>query len=205
MNSTGPRPVPRVPCCRPWIEHEVTIEGQTYALPEPFSSWERRTRMSRSVQRCCRSRRWTVSHAYRSGFPGASDPAQVSSAIVNMTGGTTFDFHSLRVLATPEQLCEWQRKAAGVHVAEAVSEYILDLFEGARTRGGSLSPGLVSVCSGPGRPGRFLMAGNCVARRRSGGLPSGHDRSLAQFSRVPGDPREAATMARSLLDQTRSR
>lgn len=117
-----------------------------------------------------------------------------------------FDFHSLRVLGKPGQLTEWQRNAAAVHVSEAVSEYILDLFEGAHSRGWVLSPRASLGLQRAGQARAFLNGREYVLPDdiQEVFMPVTTHR-LAQFSRVPGDPREAAAMARSLLEQTRSR
>ena len=42
-------------------ERQVTVEGKTRRLPEPFSSSRRRTRPARSARSFCRPRRWTGS------------------------------------------------------------------------------------------------------------------------------------------------
>lgn len=41
-------------------EGAVTVDGVTRKLPSPSPSWRRKTRLARSVRRCCRSRSLTV-------------------------------------------------------------------------------------------------------------------------------------------------
>lgn len=118
----------------------------------------------------------------------------------------SFDFQTLRVLATPEDLIRWQHEAGHVHVAEAVSEYILDLFEAARERGWELSPraslGLQRAAQALAYlEGREHMLPDDVQKV----FPPVVTHRLAQFARSPGDAGEAATMARSLLEHVRAR
>ncbi|MBN8709617.1 MAG: AAA family ATPase [Verrucomicrobia bacterium] len=188
-------------------EHEVTIEGLTHGLPEPFffvGTQNPHEQIGTAMLPESQVDRFLMRIAL--GTPGRETQRKLLERHRNTAGGATFDFHSLRVLATPEELCEWQRKAAAVHVSEAVSEYILDLFEGARTREWSLSPRASLGLQRAGQARAFLRGREYVLPDdvQEVFLPVTTHR-LAQFSRVPGDPREAATMARSLLEQTRSR
>ncbi len=188
-------------------EHEVTIEGTTYGLPEPFffvGTQNPHEQIGTALLPESQVDRFLMRIAL--GSPERETQRKLLERHRNMAGGATFDFHSLRVLVTPEQLGDWQRKAAGVHVADAVSEYILDLFEGARSRGWSLSPRASLGLQRAGQARAFLNGREYVLPDdiQEVFLPVTTHR-LAQFSRVPGDPREAATMARSLLEQTRSR
>ncbi|WP_075078787.1 AAA family ATPase [Terrimicrobium sacchariphilum] len=188
-------------------EHEVTIEGQTYELPEPFffvGTQNPHEQIGTALLPESQVDRFLMRIAL--GTPERSTQRKLLERHRKMAGGATFDFHSLRVLVTPEQLAGWQRSAAAVHVSEAVSEYILDLFDGAHGRGWVLSPRASLGLQRAGQARAFLNGREYVLPDdiQEVFLPVTTHR-LAQFSRVPGDPREAASMARTLLEQTRSR
>ena len=188
-------------------EHEVTIEGQTYELPEPFffvGTQNPHEQIGTALLPESQVDRFLMRIAL--GTPERGTQRKLLERHRKTAGGAMFDFHSLRVLGKPGQLTEWQRNAAAVHVSEAVSEYILDLFEGAHSRGWVLSPRASLGLQRAGQARAFLNGREYVLPDdiQEVFMPVTTHR-LAQFSRVPGDPREAAAMARSLLEQTRSR
>jgi len=188
-------------------EHEVTIEGHTYGLPEPFffvGTQNPHEQVGTALLPESQVDRFLMRIAL--GSPERETQRKLLERHRNLAGGLAFDFQSLRVLATPEELARWQREAGAVHVSEAVLEYILDLFEEARTRGWPLSP-RASLGLQRASQARAYLNGRPHALPddvQEVFLPVATHR-LAQFARVPGDAREAAGMARSLIEQTRVR
>jgi len=188
-------------------EHDVTIEGHTHSLPEPFffvGTQNPHEQVGTALLPESQVDRFLMRIAL--GAPERSTQRKLLERHRSITSSLGFDIQSLNVLATPEELTRWQREAAGVHVAEAVSEYILDLFEGARGRGWELSPRASLGLQRAGQARAFLNGREHMLPDdvQAVFLPVTTHR-LAQFARVPGDAREAAGMARSLIEQTRSR
>jgi len=188
-------------------EHEVTIEGHTYPLPEPFffvGTQNPREQVGTALLPESQVDRFLM--RIELGAPERDTQRKLLERDRGRTDSLTFDFQSLKVLATPEELVKWQREAAQVHVSEAVWEYILDLFEAARSRGWVLSPRASLGLQRASQARAFLNAREHVLPDdvQQVFLPVTTHR-LAQFARLPGDAREATGMARSLLEQTRVR
>ena len=188
-------------------EHEVTIEGHTYPLPEPFffvGTQNPREQVGTALLPESQVDRFLM--RIELGAPERETQRKLLARDRARPDGLAFDFQSLRPLANAEDLLRWQRDAAGVHVSEAVSEYVLDLFEAARARGWALSPRAGLGLQRAGQSLAFLKGRKHVLPDdvQQAFLPVVTHR-LAQFARVPGDAREAAGIARSLLEQTRAR
>lgn len=188
-------------------EHEVTIEGHTYPLPEPFffvGTQNPREQVGTALLPESQVDRFLM--RIELGAPARETQRKLLARDRGRTESLTFDFQSLKVLATPEELVKWQKAAGRVHVSEAVADYILDLFEAARSRGWTLSPRASMGLQRASQALAYLGA-------REHALPEDVQKvflpvvthRLAQFARLPGDAREAATMGRSLLEQTRVR
>jgi len=175
-------------------EHEVTIEGHTYPLPEPFFFVG--TQNPRDHAGTAPLPESQVDRFLMRIELGVSARETQRKLLERDTGGS---FPSLRNLATPEDLLKWQRESAGIHVSGAVSEYILNLMESAHNRGWILSP---RAGLGLQRAARALA----FLRGRGHVLPDDVQEvflpivthRLAQFA--TGDAREAAAMGRSLLE-----
>ncbi len=188
-------------------EHEVTIEGYTHALPEPFffvGTQNPREQVGTALLPESQVDRFLM--RIELGAPERGTQRKLLERDRGRRETMSFDFQTLRTLATPEELVRWQHEAGHIHVAEAVSEYILDLFEAAKERGWELSP---RASLGLQRAAQALA----FLEGREHALPDDVQKvfppvvthRLAQFARAPGDAREAATMARSLLETTRSK
>lgn len=188
-------------------EHEVTIEGHTHALPDPFffvGTQNPGEQVGTSLLPESQVDRFLMRIAL--GLPDRATQRRLLERQRGDTRGLVFDFQSLPTLASPEDLIRWQQEAGAVHVSDAVLEYILDLFEESRGRGWPLSP---RACLGLQRASqaRGFLHG------REHALPDDVQalflpitaHRLAQFARVSGDAREAAAMAGALLEQTRVR
>lgn len=185
-------------------EHEVTIEGHTHPLPEPFffigtqnphdqagTAPLPESQVDRFLMRI------------ELGSPERTTQRKLLVRDRDRGGGLTFDFQSLRNLSSPEELLQWQGEAANIHVSEVVAEYILDLCESAAGRGWTLSP----------RAGLGLQRtaqSFALLNGRAHVLPDDVQavflpvvtHRLAQFAAVAGDSREAAGMGRTLIAQT---
>ena len=188
-------------------EHEVTIEGHTYALPEPFffvGTQNPRDQVGTALLPESQVDRFLM--RIELGAPGRDTQRKLLERDRGRKESLAFDFQSLRTLATPEELVRWQKDAGRVHVSEAVSEYILDLFEAAGARGWTLSPRASLGLQRAGQARAFLNGREHVLPDdvQKVFLPIVTHR-LAQFARVPGDVREAAGMGRALLEQIRAR
>lgn len=188
-------------------EHEVTIEGHTYPLPEPFffvGTQNPREQVGTALLPESQIDRFLM--RIELGAPERATQRRLLARDRTRETSLTFDFQSLRVLVTPDELVGWQRKVGQVHVSEAVSEYILDLFESANSQGWSLSPRASLGLQRASQARAFLDGREHV-------LPDDVQKiflpvvthRLAQFARLPGDAREASTMGRSLLAQVKSR
>jgi MoxR-like ATPase len=188
-------------------EHEVTIEGQTHTLPEPFffvGTQNPHDQVGTALLPESQVDRFLMRIAL--GAPERDTQRKLLERHRGLAGSLGFDIQSLNVLASPEELVRWQREAAAVHVAEAVSEYILDLFDAARSRGWGLSPRASLGLQRAGQARAYLNG-------REHMLPDDIQQvflpvvthRLAQYARIPGDAREAGGMAKALLEQTRAR
>jgi len=188
-------------------EHEVTIEGHTHVLPDPFffvGTQNPGEQVGTSLLPESQVDRFLMRIAL--GLPERETQRRLLERQRVNSGGMVFDFQSLPTLATPDDLTRWQREAGALYVSDAVSEYILDLFEEARGRGWSLSP---RACLGLQRASQargFLHGRDHVLPDdvQALFLPVTSHR-LAQFARVAGDAREAASMARSIIEHTRTK
>ncbi|MCX6971467.1 MAG: AAA family ATPase [Verrucomicrobia bacterium] len=185
-------------------EHEVTIEGHTHSLPEPFffigtqnphdqtgTAPLPESQVDRFLMRI------------ELGPPERTTQRKLLVRDRERGGGLTFDFQSLRNLSSPAELLQWQGEAANIHVSEVVAEYILDLCESAAGRGWTLSP----------RAGLGLQRSAqsfALLNGRAHVLPDDVQavflpvvtHRLAQFAAVAGDSREAAGMGRTLVAET---
>ncbi len=188
-------------------EHEVTIEGHTYSLPEPFffvGTQNPREQVGTALLPESQIDRFLM--RIELGSPERETQRRLLARDRTRETSLSFDFQSLRVLVTPDELVNWQKKVGQVHVSEAVSEYILDLFESANDQGWALSP-RASLGLQRATQARAFLDG------REHVLPDDVQKiflpvvthRLAQFARLPGDSREAATMGRSLLNQVKAR
>lgn len=187
-------------------EHEVTIEGQAHPLPEPFFFIGTQNPHEQvGTARLPESQVDRFLMRITLGAPDRSTQRKLLERDRESGRGSLFDFQSLPVLATPEDLVGWQRQAGGLHVSEAVSDYILDLFEAAQMRGWTLSP----------RAGMGLQRASqsrAFLRGRQHVLPDDVQavfipvvsHRLAQSARNSGNPREAQSMAKTLLEHVRA-
>ncbi|MEI6071255.1 MAG: AAA family ATPase [Verrucomicrobiae bacterium] len=178
-------------------EHEVTIEGHTHPLPEPFffiGTQNPRDQAGTAPLPESQVDRFLMRIAL--GGP----LRETQRKLLERDTGGGFDIMSLRVLASPDQLLAWQKEADGTHVSGAVSEYILNLLEAAQTRGWMLSP---RAGLGLQRAARALA----FLRGREHVLPDDVQEvflpvvihRLAQFASGTGGEREAAEMGLSLV------
>jgi MoxR-like ATPase len=186
-------------------EHEVTIEGHTHPLPEPFffvGTQNPREQVGTALLPESQVDRFLM--RIELGAPERETQRKLLQRDRGRRDTLSFDFQTLRELATPEDLLRWQREAARVHVSEAVSEYILDLFEEARQRGWFLSPRASLGLQRAGQSLAFLEGRDHVRPDDVQKVfPAVTTHRLAQFARSPGDSREAAVMARTLLEHTK--
>jgi MoxR-like ATPase len=186
-------------------EHEVTIEGHTHTLPEPFffvGTQNPREQVGTALLPESQVDRFLM--RIELGAPARETQRKLLERDRSRKETLSFDFQTLRVLATPDDLIRWQHEAAQVHVAEVVSEYILDLFEAARQRGWFLSPRASLGLQRAGQAIAFLEGRQHVLPDDIQRVfPSVATHRLAQYARSPGDAREAAGMARSLLENTK--
>ena len=181
-------------------EHEVTIEGHTHALPEPFffvGTQNPRDQAGTAALPESQVDRFLM--RIELGLPARSTQRK----LLERDQGGSFDFDSLKKLATPDDLLTWHKESAKLHVSEAVSDYLLNLFEAAHHRGWMLSP---RAALGLQRSARALA----FLRGRAHVLPDDVQEvflpvvthRLAQFASGTGDSGEVLTMGRSLLEAT---
>lgn len=118
-------------------EHEVTIEGETHVLPRPFlfvGTQNPRDQAGTAALPESQLDRFLM--RIELGIPAR----ETQRKLLERDSGGNFPFESLEPLATPTQLLEWQESASRLHVASAVTGYILDLVAAASERGWPLSP-----------------------------------------------------------------
>ena len=188
-------------------EREVTIEGHTHVLPEPFffvGTQNPHEQVGTALLPESQVDRFLMRIAL--GAPERETQRKLLERDRGRAESLSFDFQTLKVLASPEDVVRWQREAGRVHVSEAVSEYILDLFEAAQARGWSLSPRASLGLQRAGQARAYLNGRGHVLPDdvQKVFLPVVTHR-LAQFARTPGDSREAGGMGRALLEQTKAR
>ncbi|GAB4169763.1 MAG: AAA family ATPase [Terrimicrobiaceae bacterium] len=122
-------------------EHEVTIEGETHLLPSPFlfvGTQNPREHAGTAPLPESQLDRFLMRIAL--GQPSRETRRKLLDRARTRSSGITFDFSTLTPLADPPELLVWQAECSSVHVAEPVSNFILDLLEAAERRGGELSP-----------------------------------------------------------------
>jgi len=179
-------------------EHEVTIEGETLPLPEPF--------IFVGTQN-------PHDHAGTAPLPESQvdrflmrielgAPARgTRRKLLGRDAGARFP--DLPVIASPDDLLRWQRESAAVPVADAVADYILDLLDAADNRGWSLSPRAGLGLQRAARALAFLRGrGHVLPDDVKEVFPAVVIHRLARFAAGVGDPREAASMALALLEST---
>jgi MoxR-like ATPase len=181
-------------------EHEVTIEGHTHPLPEPFffvATQNPRDQAGTAALPESQVDRFLM--RIELGLPSRATQRK----LLDRDQGGSIDFDSLKKLATPGDLIAWNQESAKLHVSEAVSDYLLNLFEAAHQRGWLLSP---RAALGLQRAARALA----YLRGRPHVLPDDVQEvflpvvthRLAQFASGTGDSREVFAMGRSLLEAT---
>jgi len=185
-------------------EHEVTIEGHAYALPSPFffvGTQNPRDHAGTAALPESQIDRFLM--RIELGAPERATQRKLLERDRQRGESLTFDFQSLRRLATPADLLKWQGGAAGIHVSEAVSEYILDLFASASGRGWVLSPRAGLGLQRAAQSLAFLNGRAHVLPDdvQAVFLPVVTHR-LVQFASAGGDAGEANAMGRMLLTQT---
>lgn len=188
-------------------EHEVTIEGHTHSLPEPFffvGTQNPHEQVGTALLPESQVDRFLM--RIELGAPSRDTQRMLLKRDRGREGSLGFDIQSLPALATPADLLKWQNDAGQMHVSEAVSEYILDLFEAANARGWALSPRASLGLQRASQAMALLRGRDHVLTDdiQSVFLPVVTHR-LTQFAASPGSSREAAEMGRQLLQQTRAR
>jgi MoxR-like ATPase len=188
-------------------EHEVTIEGETYALPSPFFfAGTQNPHDQIGTAQLPESQVDRFLMRISLGSPARETHRKLLASHRGFAAGQTYDFQRLPALATAEELLRWQGEAAGVHVSDAVSDYILDLFEAARARGWELSPRASLGLQRAGQVRAWLHGrAHTLPDDVQAVFPSVVTHRLARFARLPGDAREAGTMAAALLEEIRPR
>jgi len=188
-------------------EHEVTIEGHPYPLPDPFFFVGTQNPHEQvGTARLPESQIDRFLMRIALGSPARSTQRKLLERDRGGGNGLLFDFQSLPALATPKDLIAWQQKAGSIHVSEAVADYILDLFEAAQTRGWVLSPRAGLGLQRASQARAFLKGREHV-------LPDDVQavfapvvsHRLAQSALAPGNPKEAQRMAQTLLEHVRAR
>jgi MoxR-like ATPase len=179
-------------------EHEVTIEGETHRLPEPFLFVG--TQNPRDHAGTAPLPESQVDRFLMRIELGAPVRATRRKLLGRDTGA---GFPDLPALASPEDLLRWQREAAALPVADAVADYILDLLDAADQRGWNLSPRAGLGLQRAARALAFLRGrGHARPDDVKEVFPAVVIHRLARFAVGDGDAREAASMAQSLLEST---
>lgn len=177
-------------------EHEVTIEGETHRLPEPFffvGTQNPRDHAGTSALPESQLDRFLM--RLELGVPSRATQRK----LLERDPGRATGFVLPAPVAGPNDVIAWQEKASALHVAAPVADYILDLAAAAEVRGWTFSP---RTTLGLQRAARALA----FVRGRSHVLPDDVQEvfpvvvthRLQQFA--AGGAREAGGMARSLLE-----
>ena len=109
-------------------EQQVTIDNDSYPLPEPFFVMATQNPVERESTfqlPAAQMDRFFVKLTL--GFPDRAEEAKMLTEL-----GDTIDFSVVDVVSSPEELMELRREIRGVFVSDAVKEYIVDLVH--RTR-----------------------------------------------------------------------
>ena len=109
-------------------ENQVTIDNDTFALPEPFFVMATQNPVERESTfqlPAAQMDRFFVRLSL--GFPDRAEEADMLRSL-----GDSIDFSVVDVVSSPEELMEIRKETAGVHVSEHMCSYIVDLVH--RTR-----------------------------------------------------------------------
>lgn len=109
-------------------EQQVTIDNDTFPLPEPFFVMATQNPVERESTfqlPAAQLDRFFVRLSL--GFPDREEEAQMLSSL-----GDTVDFSVVNVISSPEELMEIRREIQNVHVSDYMKAYIVDLVH--RTR-----------------------------------------------------------------------
>jgi MoxR-like ATPase len=179
-------------------EHDVTIEGHTHPLPQPFlfvGTQNPRDQAGTAPLPESQMDRFLMRIAL--GMPSR----ETQKKLLSRDGSGSFAFESLRSLATPDDLLRWQKESSVLHVADVVANYILNLVEAAQTRGWSLSPRGALGLQRAAKALAYLRGRDHVITDdiQEVFLPVVSHR-LAQFAAGSGDSREVTQMGRTLLE-----
>lgn len=185
-------------------EHEVTVEGHTHPLPRPFFFiGTQNPRDQTGTAGLPESQLDRFLMRLQLGMPARSTQRRLLERDRSREGVPRFDFESLRALATPEDVMNWQAEAAKIHVSEAVTDYVLDLLGASAERGWPLSPRAGIGLQRAAQARAWLHA-------RPHALPDDVQavflpvvaHRLSQFAASPQATTEAASMAAALLTST---
>jgi MoxR-like ATPase len=185
-------------------EHEVTIEGHTHSLPRPFffvATQNPHEQAGTAPLPESQIDRFLM--RLELGSPERATRRRLLERDKNRVSTLSFDLSFLKPLTGPEELLRWQTEASSIHVAEAVTEYQLDLVEAAAGRGWPLSPRASIGLQRAAQARAFLEGRRHVLPEdiQSLFLPVVVHR-LAQFAATPGSAAEATGMARAILEVT---
>jgi len=118
-------------------EHEVTIEGETHRLPDPFLFvGTQNPREHAGTAPLPESQLDRFLMRIELGVPSR----ETHRRLLARDNGNDLRAEDLAPVASPGELLEWRAAAARVHVSDAVADYILDLGTAALSRGAHLSP-----------------------------------------------------------------
>jgi MoxR-like ATPase len=122
-------------------EREVTIDGKTYPLPQPFffvGTLNPRDQSGTANLPESQIDRFLMRLNLRS--PERSTQRKLLTREQTRHAGGVWDSHLIHPVITIEMFKELQKSVAEVTVSEAVREYILDLSDASHQRGWPISP-----------------------------------------------------------------
>ena len=109
-------------------EQQVTIDNDTFALPEPFFVMATENPVERESTfqlPAAQMDRFFVRLSL--GFPSREEEAKMLTEL-----GDVIDFSVVEVVSSPEELMDIRREIQSVYVSDAVKEYIVDLVHRSR-------------------------------------------------------------------------
>ena len=113
-------------------EQQVTIDNESFPLPEPFFVMATQNPVERESTfqlPAAQMDRFFIKLSL--GFPDRAEEAKMLTEL-----GDTIDFSVVDVVSSPEELMELRREIQNVYVSDAVKDYIVDLVH--RTRENSM-------------------------------------------------------------------
>ncbi len=139
-------------------EQEVTIEGVTHRLPEPFFfAGTQNPHEQSGTSRLPESQIDRFLMRVQLGIPARSTRKRLLERDRGRIGARPPDLSVVEPVCSAAEVLAMQRECAGIHAGDLVQEYILDLTSAAAGVGGALSPRAEAALQRAGQSRAWLL------------------------------------------------